>query len=643
MTIVILIVLAFACLWLVLPAIYLGQERKTGQPVYLPLSSFPTHWHLIGGTGKGKTTAIKAIIQQLLKHPRERTCHFILDRMGSFSFDLLLWFASPYCPQWVRERLVIINPAREDVVLPFNPLLYDTLAHGYYKVGRAVECILRAWASQNIEEMPRLARWLFNAFWAAAQLGLTVADCSHLLMPGSPLHDPLLRLLPAMLQAEWAEIQRARGSEAVRILESSRNRLKPYFENPILRGMFGSAQNRLDVSRFMAEGKIVLVILARQNRLCPQTADTIGGMLLNEILATARSLPLGVRYPTYVWLDEFQRYVSPDIEEAIPEVRQMGVRLFLSHQSFSQLKRGDVDLTSIIFQCQSRMIFGVQGEDADILAHEIAAITYDPHWVKDEMFSRRQMLTGHQLVLLRTWSQARAEAETWNRTVGTGWAEQHTSARTRGHTSADALGQNLSRPEGGGPGVRGSSVVHNDGTIDNATEGDGTSQSGNQSDGHGGGITDTTTIGEHETLLPVHEEFLELVRRSYYAFEEQRVLRGQFIRQQLTGQALVRLVNDPTIYDVQVARQAPGYLEFDIDVLRRRRPQVLAAVDELLEQNFASGLFVSPDAIQRETTERLERILHPAIELRSDRALTLEKPAAGAVPAQPGIETAYGY
>jgi len=43
-----------------------------------------------------------------------------------------------------------------------------------------------------------------------------------------------------MLKAEWAEIMRAHGGEAARILESSRNRLKPYFEAPILRSMFGS-------------------------------------------------------------------------------------------------------------------------------------------------------------------------------------------------------------------------------------------------------------------------------------------------------------------------------------------------------------------------------------------------------------------
>ncbi len=127
----------------------------------------------------------------------------------------------------------------------------------------------------------------------------------------------------------------------------------------MLRNMFAGTSSRLNVPRFMREGKIVVVNLGPYGRLPEQNANAIGGLMLNEVLATARSLPPEERHPTYVFLDEFQNFVGPDIEAAIPEVRQLEVKLVFSHQSFSQLVRGDTDLTSIIFQAQSRMIFGV--------------------------------------------------------------------------------------------------------------------------------------------------------------------------------------------------------------------------------------------------------------------------------------------
>ena len=568
-------------------SITLGHDSKTGQRVRIPTAAFQTHFHLIGGTGKGKTTGLHTILYPLLMDPFDQACFFILDRLGNFSQELLLWMASEFCTQDVRDRLIYIEPAREDVVLGFNPLLHDTPAHGYYKVARATDIILRAWESVNIEAMPRLARWVFNSFWAAAQLGLTIADCVHFLMPGSPYHAELLNALPDRLRYEWAELIQSRSGEVVRILESSRNRLKPYFESDILRRMFGATENRLRVERFMRDGKIVILNLAPENRLSWQLSDTIGSLVLNEVLATARALPRGVRYPTYLVLDEFQNFVGPDIESALPEVRQLGLRLFLSHQGFSQLKRGDYDLTSMIFQAQSRLIFGVQGEDADLLAHELASITYNPKKVKDELYSRRQLVTGHSTVELASWSQAQALSDQWRRDYGSSWSTSESMAHR--------------------PNEYGSEVY---------SHGKDTGHS--QRQGEAGGTTDTTTRGTHETLVPEYEQFLELSNRTYYSFDEQRSLWAQAVRNLPTGIALMRLVNDPNLYEVNVKRSAPGYLGWDMETLTRELPEVLEDMDRLIvaiqvEHNFQSELFVSPEIIDRETHERLQAVLHPTL------------------------------
>ena len=439
--------------------VFLGH-LKTGAEFCIPKKAFATHFHLIGGTGKGKTTAIHTMLHPLLRDHRDAAAFFIIDRMGNLSWELLLWLTSKFCPESVRQRVVYIEPSREDVVIGFNPLLHDTPQHGYYKVQRATDIILRAWESVNIEAMPRLARWTFNAFYAAAILGLTIADCGHLLMPGSPYHEPLLNCLPPLLKAEWQEIMRAHGGEATRILESSRNRLKPWFEAPVLRRMFGSTDSRLDVLRFMREKRIVLLNLAPQNRLSQQLGDAIGALVLNEVLSNARSLPLGVRYPTYLLLDEFQNFVGPDLEAALPEVRQLAIRLILSHQSFSQLERGDYDLTSMIWQAQSRMAFGVQGEDADILGHELASLTYNAKRVKDELHSTRQRIAGHEKVVLAGWGESGGDAKSWDEKYGQGWSShenvvkrdgshEECAARETAESKTSRRARAAARPAGG--------------------------------------------------------------------------------------------------------------------------------------------------------------------------------------------------
>lgn len=571
-------------------SVLLGTDAATGQDVRIPADAFSTHMHLIGGTGKGKTTAVHTILHPLLTDPFNRSCFFIIDRLGNFSEELLLWMSSRFCPPMVRERLVYIQGAREDVVATFNPLLYETPAHGYYKVERATEIILRAWESTNIEAMPRLARWTFNAFWAAAQLNLTIADCVHLLMPGSPYHRTLLDLLPLQLKAEWEEIMNGRGSEATRILDSSRNRLKPYFESEILRRMFGARRSRFDVERMMREGKIVIIDLAPRSRLSPQLANTIGALVINEVLAVARSLPRGVRHPTYLLLDEFQNFVGPDIESALPEVRQLGIRLLLSHQSFSQLERGDYDLTNMIFQAQSRMIFGVQGLDADMLAHEVASITFNSRKVKEEIWSRRQLVTGHRKEILKSSGESYGNADQWAETYGKAWGN------TRGESTNE------------------------DAKSNHTTVSRGDQESKNEGGSKGGSSSHTKTNNESETLVPIHDNFLELSSRSYETFEEQKSDWAREIRNLPTGHALLRLVNEPHLRLVKVKRSAPGFLGFDTHTLVRRYPEVYEHMDALIEKNFESDFFVSANEVDREVEERLKRLLKPTIHVDTTKS-----------------------
>ena len=567
----------------------LGNHHGTKNPFRVPKASFDTHWHLIGGTGKGKTTAIHTLLHGLLLDPINEPCVVIVDRMGNLSFELLAWMASEYCPDFVRDRLVYIEPSREDVVIGFNPLHYDTQAHGYYKVSRAAEIILKGWASQNLEEMPRLGRWLFNSFWAAAQLGLTISDCIHFLMPGSPYHAQLLNALPESLRIEWSDLIGTRSAEVSRILESTRNRLKPYFESPILRQMFGSTDNRLDMSQFMRNGKIVILNLAPGNRLPEQVADAIGGLVINEVLSTARSLPLGMKYPTYLFLDEFQRFVGPDLESAIPEMRQLGVKLILSHQSFSQLERGDTDLTSLIFQAQSRMIFGVQGEDADLLAHELASLQFDPRKIKDEWYSRRQRQAGHRLVELESWSDSSSNAENWSKTIGQNWS----------HTDQSAMGVIRSRSD---------------------------SRGSNDGQGEGGAHTTSSSRSKNQQLVPVLEDYLELATRTYVSFDESLRVWARDIRNLSRGRALVRLVDDSRLYDLDVKRSAPGHLAWDTATLRREMPEVYDDVERMIEKNFQSALFTSPQEIEAKQRARLQRIVNRPILYTSSEAQVASPP-----------------
>lgn len=567
-------------------SITLGRDRETGQVIELPVSAFATHLHVPGATGKGKSTAIFGMLKQLLLDWRSPHCHVVVDFLGGLAHDLVLWMSTDRCSQQVRDRLVLLRPGDPRAAITLNPLLYDDPDQGFFKVNRAAELILRAWTAQSLADQPRLARWLFNAMWACAQLGLTVADTEHLLIPGSPYHEPLLAALPGRLRAEWAEVLNARGGEAARILDSTRNRMKPFHESGVLRRMFGSAVNRLDAVRFMREGKVLILDLSPRGRLSPPEANAIAGLVVNEFLAAARSLPRSVRYPTYLWLDEFQRLVTPDFEYAIPEVRQLGIRLVLAHQSFSQLRTESVDLTSLIWQPQTRLVFGEQGEDAEFLAAELASLTYDPMRVKDEIYTLRQLQVGHERVELSSRSEGTSDNTSWQRSTGTSRTDQ----------------ENESARDGSYVRVRG----------------EGTARAQNDGQSDGGGSARSATYGTHEQLIAKLETIRELSSRQYYTFDEQRNLWAQRVRKLRTGRCVLRAVDDDRVREVEVDNPKTGVLALDPLTLEQRFPEAVAQYEALVEENFGREWFVLPAAIEAETEARLRAVLRPAIHVRAD-------------------------
>ncbi len=563
--------------------VHLGHRLNDGQPIRFDTRNLERHLHLIGATGSGKTTALITLLVSMFCQPTStRPCIFIIDRLGGFSMDLLRWFSSIFCPPFVRDRLVYLQPAREDLVVPMNPLQFETLGEGYFRVARTIEMILQGWASQDISQMPRLARWLYNAFWAVAQLGLTIGDTVHLLSAGSELHKRILEILPESLRWEWRGIYGAHGSQAEMQLESSRNRLRPIFEAPFLRATFSSSRNFLDVLNWMRSGKIVLINLGQFNTLHHTMGDTIGGLILNEITNVTRSLPPGRKLETLVVLDEFQRFVGgSDLEYALAESRQMKLRLVLSHQSFSQLRRDDVDLTSLIFQAQNRLMLKVHGPDATLLAEELAALNFDPKRIKDEIYSRRQKVTGHRIVELHNWSKSEQMAKNWQETHGRVEAD-HENRTWRDGKLHRTVGDGISRQRG---------------------------------DGKGGSEASTSSHGGSETLVPILEEYSDLSSRTYYTFQELALEAGRELRELSIGQGLLQQCNQHGAVPIQIRQTAPGHLAWPWERVEKYCPTAVEAYHRLLEKNFAQECFVAPDVIERETRERLQRVLQPQLSL----------------------------
>ena len=531
--------------------IRIGHEIDTGNPTFLNSLLLSVHLWIVGMTGSGKTETIKTILTQRMLSNDPPATMFIIDPLGGLSNDLLNFFAHPtLCPDNVRDRLVYIEPARTDKVLTFNPLSFTCDDDLFFNTGRTVEVILRGSNSQDLASQPRLRQWMFNSLLSTAAMEYPPAMAEFLLRPGTEQHDQMMRQIPERLRLVWAEVLKSGGSMKMQLLESTRNRTAPFFDCPILRLMMSQRVGNFDVEELIRERKIVLINLSPKGIINTDIAATLGGLFVNEILERARNMPPDLVKPTVLCMDEFQNWVGNDLLSAIPEVRQRGIELILAHQSLSQLKRGDTDLTSIIYQCRNKILFCNSGEDADLLANELAAMDFDPKWLKEELKNFRQKKVGQDKVILRSNTK----------TETTSTATDESTGSNKGKTNS------TTKPENGNTG----------------SEQSGTSES----ESHGKSKKEAHSTGSSETyseaLVDDIEDFYEVSSRTYFTFQEQFQEWAKRIRKMETGHMICKFKDDPKLYHVLGEMlQIP------------ETPTLLKLKEELIERNFEQKYFIS--------------------------------------------------
>jgi hypothetical protein len=92
----------------------------------------------------------------------------------------------------------------------------------------------------------------------------------------------------------------------------------------------------------------------------------LGSLILSKLhQAILQRQHHAVRSPTFIYLDEFQHFITPSIKEMISGVRKYNVGLILSHQDLQQLQREDGELlNAVLGNVNTRIVFRVGEPDA---------------------------------------------------------------------------------------------------------------------------------------------------------------------------------------------------------------------------------------------------------------------------------------
>lgn len=375
--------------------ITLGQTGRFPlfRSLKVDLKTRASHTYVVGVSGKGKSKLLESLLYQDIAAGRGVG---LIDPHSQLANDLLRLLVTKGLtsnPE-ILKKIIYVDPARSDYVIPFNVLATDG-EKPYDIAASVVEAFRRTWPL-SLREAPHFTNVIMAALLVLIYHGMTLMDMPRLLT-NKDYREGLLQTVNDQSVIEFFHDRFDRwGREAPLLRESVLNKIGAFNLNPRLKLMLGQKANNLNFRLIMDEGKILILDLGH--------CDTETNRLIGSLVVTGLEMAMHRRTNGRLWnltIDEFAGYVANEgsaktLAHVLSEGRKFRMSMTVAHQNLSQLTE---KIIGAISNVQTKVIFGVGRYDAEYLAKLIGKV--DPEEVKRDPKTTNQ----HELFanLMEQW------------------------------------------------------------------------------------------------------------------------------------------------------------------------------------------------------------------------------------------------
>ena len=143
-----------------------------------------------------------------------------------------------------------------------------------------------------------------------------------------------------VIAAWWNKTYKKMGDrEKAEIIPFIQAKFGPFTTSTYVRNIIGQPKSAFNFGQAMQEGKIILCKLAK-GLVGEDNSKLIGRMIAMQIkLAALKRAAIAPedRAPFFLYVDEFQNYVSQSFESILSEARKYRLGLTIGHQYMDQL------------------------------------------------------------------------------------------------------------------------------------------------------------------------------------------------------------------------------------------------------------------------------------------------------------------
>lgn len=358
-----------------------GTDKTTNQTTILTKgiaqAHRDTHFYIVGASGSGKTKFLESLIKQDI----ENGLGFgIIDPHGDLTEHIkgYLYALKKDEPEFLQERVVLIDPTDKNQTVVFNPLERTINESPATIANELTEAFKKIWKDAWGARMEDLLK---NTLIALIENDLTLSDLPLFLTDLEVRRKVLERVNHQICRQYFERFNSLRRNTQDEWMESTLNKVRAFLSDEAISQMFTSPKSSFNLRNIMDDGKILLVKLDK-GRL-KGSADLLGSLLLAKIQAAAFSRTDTLeseRNKFYLYIDEFQNFATEGFISMLAEARKYRLSITLAHQNLVQLP--NTLRASILSNCGLQAYFRISRDDSNILAKESLAPIYSqpPGW-----------------------------------------------------------------------------------------------------------------------------------------------------------------------------------------------------------------------------------------------------------------------
>lgn len=347
---------------------YRGEEV----PVRIKDDDRRRHVYIVGKSGTGKSVLLQNMIVQDI-----RAGHGVgvIDPHGDLVAGVL-----EQVPAERADDIIIFNPSDVERPVGLNMLEFSSPEQIDFAVQEMIAIFYKLFPPEMIGPMfEHNMRNVMLTLMADEEYPGTIADIPRMFTDKefqrykvSKLSDPVVR---AFWEKEMAQTTDFHKSEMLGYLISKVGR---FVENEMMRNIIGQPKSGFNFREVMDKQKVVLVNLSK-GTTGEVNSSLLGLIIVSKMQMAAMSrasLPEEMRKDFYLYIDEFQNFITDSIATILSEARKYRLNLIIANQYLKQLVQGtDTKIRDAVLGTVGTLIsFKIGVEDAEILSKEFEPV-----------------------------------------------------------------------------------------------------------------------------------------------------------------------------------------------------------------------------------------------------------------------------